>query len=85
LRVQVLPDLPFFLKNIDVKREPMFRRFFTFLKNVKIELGYISWPTKADLKEGTTVVIIMSIVVGVFLSMVDGIFSFLIRNLLLKG
>lgn len=63
----------------------MFKRFFNFLKNVKLELGYISWPTKADLKEGTTVVIIMSIVVGVFLSMVDGIFSFLIRNLLLKG
>jgi len=63
----------------------MFKRFFTFLKNVKLELGYISWPTKADLKEGTTVVIIMSIVVGVFLSMVDGVFSFLIRNLLLKG
>ncbi|KQC08988.1 MAG: hypothetical protein APR54_00290, partial [Candidatus Cloacimonas sp. SDB] len=71
--------------NIEVKRELMFKRFFNFLKNVKLELGYISWPTKADLKEGTTVVIIMSIVVGVFLSMVDGIFSFLIRNLLLKG
>jgi len=63
----------------------MFKRFFTFLRNVKLEMGYISWPTKADLKEGTTVVIIMSIVVGVFLSIVDGAFSFLIRTLIRKG
>jgi preprotein translocase subunit SecE len=63
----------------------MFKRFFTFLKNVKQEMSYVSWPSRADLKEGTTVVIIMSIVVGIFLSIVDGIFSFLIRNLLLRG
>lgn len=63
----------------------MFKRFFTFLKNVRQEMSYVSWPNRADLKEGTTVVIIMSIIVGVFLSIVDGIFSFLIRNLLLSG
>ena len=63
----------------------MVKRFFTFLKNVRQEMGYVSWPNRADLKEGTTVVIIMSIIVGVFLSVIDGIFSFLIRNLLLRG
>jgi preprotein translocase subunit SecE len=85
LRVQVLPDLPFFLNKREDEREIMFKRFFTFLKNVRQEMGYISWPTKADLKEGTTVVVIMSIIVGVFLSIIDGIFSFLIRTLLLQG
>jgi len=63
----------------------MFKRFFTFLKNVRKELKYVTWPNRADLKEGTTVVIVMSMIVGIFLSLVDGAFSFLIRTLLLKG
>jgi len=48
-------------------------------------MSYVSWPSKDDLKEGTTVVIIMSAVVAVFLSLVDFGFGILIRKLLLKG
>ena len=63
----------------------MFRKTITFFKNVKTELSYVSWPTKADLKEGTTVVIIMSTIVAIFLSLVDTGFGFIIRKLLFKG
>lgn len=59
----------------------MFKKMFKFLKSVRQELSYVSWPSRADLKEGTTVVIIMSIIVGVFLSLTDGVFSFLVRQL----
>ncbi len=31
----------------------------------------VSWPTKADLKEGTVVVIVMSGITALFLSLVD--------------
>jgi len=48
-------------------------------------MSYVSWPTKADIKEGTTVVILMSIFVAIFLSLVDTGFGFLIRKLLMKG
>ncbi len=48
-------------------------------------MSYVSWPTKADIKEGTTVVILMSIFVAIFLSLVDTGFGFLIKQLLLKG
>ena len=63
----------------------MFKKIITFLKNVRMELSYVSWPTKADLKEGTTVVIIMSTIVAIFLSLVDTGFGFIIRKVLFKG
>jgi len=63
----------------------MFKKIIRFFKNVKTEMSYVSWPSKDDLKEGTTVVIIMSAIVAVFLSLVDFGFGILIRKLLLKG
>jgi preprotein translocase subunit SecE len=63
----------------------MLKKIFRFFKSVKTEMSYVSWPTKADIKEGTTVVIIMSIFVAIFLSLVDTGFGFLIRQLLLQG
>jgi len=63
----------------------MLKKIFRFFKSVKTEMSYVSWPTKADIKEGTTVVILMSIFVAIFLSLIDTGFGFLIRKLLLKG
>ena len=63
----------------------MFKKIISFFKSVKTEMSYVTWPTKADIKEGTTVVIIMSVFVAIFLSLVDTGFGFLIRTLLLKG
>lgn len=57
------------------------KKVIKFLKSVKQELSYVSWPGKDDLKEGTTVVIIMSLLVGVFLSLTDSVFSFLVKQL----
>ncbi len=64
----------------------MFKKIFNFFqKAFKTEMSYVSWPTRADIKEGTTVVILMSMFVALFLSLVDSGFGFLIRKLLLKG
>ncbi len=46
-----------------------------FFKDVVREMKLVSWPTKSDIKEGTTVVIIMSAIVGIFLSIVDLFFT----------
>jgi preprotein translocase subunit SecE len=63
----------------------MFKKIAAFFVSVRQEMNYVSWPTKADLKEGTSAVIVMSIIVAIFLSLVDALFGFLIRTLLLKG
>ncbi len=53
-----------------------------FLKEVKTELKSVSWPTKADLVEGTTAVIIMSIITATFLFAVDLVFKLLINKVI---
>ncbi len=63
----------------------MFKAIVKFIKDVRQELKYVSWPTKADIKEGTVVVITMSAIVAIFLSGVDTIFSMIIRFILLQG
>ncbi len=42
-----------------------------FFREVRAEMKSVTWPSKADLKEGTIVVIVMSAIVSVFLSLVD--------------
>ncbi|MCD4817237.1 MAG: preprotein translocase subunit SecE [Candidatus Cloacimonetes bacterium] len=61
------------------------KKIIRFFKDVRQEMSYVSWPSKVDLKEGTTVVIVMSAFVAIFLSLIDTLFNFLIRTLLLKS
>ncbi len=48
-----------------------FERITRFFHEVRSEMKSVSWPTKVDLKEGTVVVIVMSVIVAIFLSLVD--------------
>ncbi|MCK4956622.1 MAG: preprotein translocase subunit SecE [Candidatus Cloacimonetes bacterium] len=63
----------------------MFTKMIEFFKSVKKEMSYVSWPTKADLQEGTTVVVVMSVLVAIFLSLVDAGFNFIVKTLLITG
>jgi len=49
-----------------------------YFKDVIKEMKLVTWPNKHDIKEGTTVVIVMSALVGVFLATVDQIFTWII-------
>ena len=51
-----------------------------FFKEVRSEMKSVTWPTKDDLKEGTIVVIVMSVIVALFLSGVDFLFGLAIRS-----
>lgn len=46
-----------------------------FYREVRSEMKSVSWPNKADMKEGTIVVLVMSAIVAIFLSLVDFGFS----------
>jgi preprotein translocase subunit SecE len=48
-----------------------FDKVTTFFREVRAEMKSVSWPNKADLKEGTLVVIVMSTITALFLSLVD--------------
>ncbi|HNZ07254.1 MAG: preprotein translocase subunit SecE [Candidatus Cloacimonetes bacterium] len=52
-----------------------FDKVTRFFHDVRSEMRSVTWPTKADLKEGTIVVIVMSALVAIFLALVDLGFS----------
>jgi preprotein translocase subunit SecE len=55
------------------------KKLLKFLKEVRREMKYVSWPNKDDIKEGTTVVIVMSAIVSIFLFVVDFAFGQLVN------
>jgi len=59
-------------------------KLITFLKDVKIELSRVSWPTKKQTVQYTLVVIIMSLLIAAFLGIWDSIFGFLLNKFILS-
>jgi preprotein translocase subunit SecE len=49
----------------------MFEKLKKFLKEVRIELTKVTWPTLSELRATTAVVIVTTLVVTVFIGLVD--------------
>ena len=54
-------------------------RLIEFLKEVRAELGKITWPTRSELWESTWVVIVSVIAITVFIGLVDQVFNYLLK------
>ena len=57
----------------------MLERIKQFLSETRTELKKVTWPTREELKESTYVVIVSTILVTVFIGIVDQILSRMIR------
>ena len=55
-----------------------------FVRQVKQEVAKITWPTRAEIVQGTVSVAIMSIVIAAFLFVIDMIFASAIKMFLDK-
>lgn len=55
-----------------------------YLKEVKIEAKKINWPTRKEAIRYTLIVLGISLVIGIFLGVVDLIFIFILNKFLLK-
>lgn len=55
-----------------------------FLKDVKLELGRVNWPSRQDTVKYTMVVIIFSLVMALFLGGLDAVFTFILNKFLLS-
>ena len=60
----------------------MFERLKKFLKEVRIELTKVTWPTASELKSHTGVVIVTVLIVTLFIGLVDLGLSHVIGTLL---
>lgn len=64
------------LKNIPNK-------IITFLKEVRLEMKKVNWPTKQEVIRYTLIVIGVSVIIAVFLGGFDFIFIWLLREFIL--
>ena len=55
----------------------------TFLKEVKVELKKVNWPTKQETIKYTLIVIGVSLTVSIFLGGLDFIFTWLLNKFIL--
>ncbi len=46
-----------------------------YLKDVRVEVSKVTWPTREELRESTLVVIVMVFLIAVFIGLVDRGFS----------
>ena len=49
----------------------MFEKIKKFMKEVKVELTKVAWPTPGELRATTTVVIITTLIMAAFIGIVD--------------
>jgi preprotein translocase subunit SecE len=61
--------------------QTMMRKALEFFKDVRVEIGKISWPNRHELQESTIVVIITVVLITIFVGTVDQVFSFLVKTL----
>jgi preprotein translocase subunit SecE len=59
-------------------------KLIAFLRDVKIELARVSWPTRKQTIQYTLAVIVMSIAVALFLGAWDSLFSLVLNKFLIK-
>ena len=64
-------------ERIEVKK--LIERLKIFLKEVRLEMSKVTWPTRAELKDSTIVVIISCLVISVFIGAVDWVLYSLVR------
>ncbi|MBW1973730.1 MAG: preprotein translocase subunit SecE [Deltaproteobacteria bacterium] len=53
-----------------------------FLKEVKVELKRVTWPSRKDVLSATSLVLIITFIVAFFLGVVDLWLSYLVRHFL---
>ncbi len=57
----------------------MIKSIKKFIIEARSELGKVSWPSKEDVWDSTKVVIASTIIISIFLGLIDIFFSYLIK------
>jgi preprotein translocase subunit SecE len=60
----------------------MKQKIIDFFNGVTKEMKKVTWPTQEELKESTVVVLVSTLIVGIFISLVDVVFTKLMETLL---
>jgi preprotein translocase subunit SecE len=64
----------------EVKTGPL-QNFQDYVRDVRVEMSKVTWPTRDELRESTIVVLIMVLIMTVFIGIVDRVLSFAFEGL----
>jgi preprotein translocase subunit SecE len=56
-----------------------------FLREVRIEMGKVTWPSRAELIQSTTVVVIAVLIAAAYIGVLDLVWSSLVKLVRLGG
>ncbi len=57
----------------------MFAKVAQFIKDVQLEMGKVTWPTREELIASTTIVLVVSLALSLFIFAVDFVLSLVRR------
>ncbi len=63
------------------QKKKWYKRFYSFLKEVRAELKKVTWPSRNEVYTTTIVVIMAAIFFGFYLFFMDIIFSWVIAHI----
>ena len=67
------PSLGLCVSVVERCENAMFKKLAKFLREVKVELKKVSWPSRAEISGSTGVVIVTVIIVAIYLGILDNI------------
>lgn len=60
----------------------MWKKIVQFLREVKVEIKKVTWPTRKEIIASTAVVLLTTIIIASFLGLVDYLLSEIVKLLL---
>ncbi|MBN2226458.1 MAG: preprotein translocase subunit SecE [candidate division Zixibacteria bacterium] len=58
----------------------MFGKIVKFFKEVRTELNKVTWPTRQELIGSTIVTVVVTLIISVFIGIVDRILTLMTKN-----
>ena len=55
-----------------------FKRIINFLRDVRTEIGKVTWPSRDEIRKATTVIVIFVTALGLLIGLMDAILQFLL-------
>ncbi|HEY3155424.1 MAG TPA: preprotein translocase subunit SecE [Candidatus Eisenbacteria bacterium] len=64
------------------ERTSVIQAFRDYVRDVRVEMNKVSWPSRRELRDSTFVVIVMVFVISIFIGIVDRALSFAFEALI---
>ena len=60
----------------------MFSKAIQFLREVRVELGKVTWPSREELVGSTIIVIVLSLIMSIYIGLLDFMLSSLFGRII---